>query len=121
MANLNGKTRFICGRNPLAENNRPSFSHAEQTSAALWLKDGHIDKARSGSEAYTGMVPENGSIQDFKLDSSKHELNAIVLEGGTTVVLNPDIHLSGPGCSDFTCKGAAVLAEENAKVDVRGG
>ena len=121
MANLNAKTKFICGRNPLAENNRPSFSHAEQTSAALWLKNGHIDQTRSGNDAYTGTIKENGGIQDFKLDSDKHELNAIVLEGGTTVVTNPDIHLSGPGCSDFTCKGAAILAEENAKVDIRGG
>ena len=35
MANLNEKTKFICGRNPLAKNNRPSFAHAEQEQAAL--------------------------------------------------------------------------------------
>lgn len=121
MSNLNDKTSFICGRNPLAQNNRPSFSQAEQTSAALWLKDGSIDTGRSGAENYTGTVTENGALQNFKLDSDKPELNAVVLEGGTTVVLEPDIHLSGPGCSDFTCKGTAVLAEENAKVDIRGG
>ena len=121
MSNLNEKTSFICGRNPLAKNNRPSFSHAEQTSAALWLKDGKMDAARSGTEPYTGTVTEHSALQNFKLDSDKPELNAIVLEGGTTVVMDPDIHLSGPGCSDFTCKGAAILAEENAKVDVRGG
>lgn len=121
MSNLNEKTSFICGRNPLAKNNRPSFSQAEQTSAALWLKDGSIDTSRSGAETYTGTVTESGALQDFKLDSAKPELNAVVLEGGTTVVLEPDIHLSGPGCSDFTCKGTAILAEENAKVDIRGG
>lgn len=121
MANLNEKTQFICGRNPLAKNNRPSFSHAEQTSAALWLKDGKVDAARSGAEAYTGTVNEAGALQNFKLDSDKKELNAVVLEGGTTVVMDPDIHLSGPGASDFSCKGAAILAEENAKVDIRGG
>ena len=121
MANLNDKTKFICGRNPLAENNRPSFSHAEQTAAALWLKDGSVDPSRSGVESYTGTVLQNGSIQDFKLDSTQPELNAVVFEGGTSVLLNPNIHLSGPGCSDFTCKGTAVLAEENAKVDIRSG
>lgn len=119
MANLNEKTTFICGRNPLAENNRPSFSHAEQTSAALWLKDGKIDAARSGAAEYSGRVTENGAILGFTMDSDKKELNAIVLEGGTTVIKDADIHLSGPGCSDFTCKGAAILAEENAKVDLR--
>ena len=120
MANLNEKTQVICGRNPLAENNRPPFARAEQTSAALWLKDGSIDASRSGAAAYTGTVVEGG-VLDFTLDSDTPELNAIVAEGGTSVLMAPSIHLSGPGCSDFTCKGAAILAEEGAKVDVRGG
>lgn len=119
MANLNEKTKFICGRNPLAENDRPSFSHAEQTSAALWMKDGKTDTARSGDAKYTGHITENGAILGFTMDSDKKELNAIMVEGGTSVIQHADIHLSGPGCSDFTCKGAAILAEENARVDLR--
>lgn len=120
MANLNEKTNVIRGRNPLAKNNRPSFSKAEQTAAALWLEQGEINQSRSGAEPYTGTV-DQGNILNFQLDSDQKELNAIVLQGGTGVVLDPHIHLSGPGCSDFTCKGAAILAEENAKCDVRGG
>ncbi|MGN1027546.1 MAG: hypothetical protein ACI4P4_14230 [Faecousia sp.] len=120
MANYNEKTEVIRGRSPLAKNNRPSFSKAEQTSAALWLNQGEIDNARSGAAEYSGTV-DRGNVLSFKLDSDQKELNAIVVEGGTSVVLEPNIHLSGPGCSDFTCKGAAVLAEENAKCDIRGG
>ena len=119
MSNLNKKTRFICGRNPLAKNNRPSFSHAEQTSAALWLKDGKIDTAHSNEAEFSGRVTETGAILGFTMDSDQKERNAIVLEGGTSVIQHANIHLSGPGCSDFTCKGAAVLAEEGAKVDLR--
>ena len=46
MANLNEKTKFICGRNPLAKNNRPSFAHAEQEQAALWLTGGEVNTER---------------------------------------------------------------------------
>lgn len=120
MANLNEKTTVIRGRNPLAKNNRPSFSKAEQTSAALWLENGTVNSARSGAESYTATV-DQGNILNFQLDSDQKELNAIVLQGGTSVLMDPHIHLSGPGCSDFTCKGAAVLAEDEAKCDVRGG
>lgn len=120
MANRNDKTQVIRGRSPLAKNNRPSFSKAEQTSAALWLTQGEIDAERSGAAEYAGTV-DQGNVLNFRLDSDQKELNAIVLEGGTSVLLDPQIHLSGPGCSDFTCKGAAVLAEENAKCDIRGG
>ena len=120
MANHNEKTEVIRGRNPLAKNNRPSFSKAEQTSAALWLNHGRTDSARSGAAEYTGTV-DQGNVLNFSLESDQNELNAIVVQGGTSVLLDPKIHLSGPGCSDFTCKGAAVLAEENAKCDIRGG
>lgn len=121
MSNLNETTRFICGRNPLAKNNRPSFAKAQQTVAALWLKDGKKDPARSGQEAYSGGLTEAGNVLNFHLSSDQPELNAAVVEGGTTVFLAPDISLSGCGCSDFTCKGAGILAEEGAKVDIRGG
>ena len=120
MSNLNEKTKFICGRNPLAHNNRPSFSAPTQTEAALWLKDGSVLSERSGAEKYAAGIG-NGCIQNFTINSDKPELNAVVLEGGTTVLINPDIQLSGCGCSDFTCKGTAILAEGGAVVDVRGG
>ena len=48
MANLNEKTKFICGRNPLAKNNRPPFAHPEQQKAALWLTEGAVNAQRSG-------------------------------------------------------------------------
>lgn len=120
MANLNEKTRFIIGRNPLAKNNRPSFAQAQQTEAALWLQDGQVDEHRSGKEQYSGGICP-GCLQNFSLTSEQDELNALVLDGGTTVVMNPDIHLSGYGCSDFSCKGTGILAENGAVVDVRGG
>ena len=120
MPNLNEKTEFICGRNPLAENNRPSFAKAEQTAAALWLKDGAVDEKKSGAAAYDGTVTDSGCVLNYLLDSDTPELNAIVVEGGVSVIQNAQIRLSGPGCSDFTCKGAAVLAESGAKVDLRG-
>lgn len=120
MANLNEKTQFICGRNPLAENNRPPFAHAEQTEAALWLTEDQLDTAHSGAAGYEGTVTD-GAVLNFTLDSDKPELNAIVASGSTTVIMEPDIHLSGPGCSDFTCKGAGVLTTNGAKVDIRGG
>ena len=111
MANLNEKTKFICGRNPLAKNNRPSFAHPEQQEAALWLTDGTVNTQRSGKAPYSGGVTEQGDLLSFQLDSDTPELNAVVVEGGTTVMLEPEISLTGCGCSDFTCKGAAVLAE----------
>lgn len=120
MANLNEKTQFICGRNPLAGKSRPPFAKPEQTEAALWLSEGQIDSQRSGVVDYSGTVTE-GNILDFSLDCDKPELNAVVISGGTSVVMTPDIHMSGPGCSDFTCKGAGVLAADHAKVDIRGG
>ncbi len=121
MANLNEKTKFICGRNPLAKNNRPSFAHAEQEQAALWLTGGEVNTARSGLADYTTDLTESGDLLTMKLESDKPELNAVVVEGGTCVMLEPEISLSGCGCSDFTCKGAGVLAESGAKVDIRGG
>ena len=121
MSNLNEKTSVINGRNPLAKNNRPSFASAEQTEAALWLKDGKIDEAKSGAAPYSGGVSENGDLLSYHIHSDKPELNAVVIDGGTSVLLSPEIRLSGCGCSDFTCKGAGVLAENGAKVDIRGG
>ena len=121
MANLNETTKFICGRNPLAKNNRPAFAHPEQQEAALWLTDGTVNPQRSGKAPYAGGVTEQGDLLSFQLDSDTPELNAVVVEGGTSVMLEPEISLSGCGCSDFTCKGAAVLAESGAKVDIRNG
>ena len=121
MANLNETTKFICGRNPLARNNRPAFAHPEQQEAALWLTDGTVNPQRSGKAPYSGGVSEQGDLLSFQLDSDTPELNAVVVEGGTSVMLEPEISLSGCGCSDFTCKGAAVLAESGAKVDIRNG
>ena len=121
MANLHEHTNFICGRNPLAKNNRPPFAHPEQEQAALWLTEGQVNTARSGLCEYTADVSDSGDILALKLESDQPELNAVVIEGGTSVMLEPEISLSGCGCSDFTCKGAAVLAESGAKVDIRGG
>ena len=119
MANLNEKTEFICGRNPLVKNDRPPFARPEQTEAALWLTDGKID-SRSGAAAYSGEVLEH-AVMDFQLESDEKELNAIVVSGGTEVIMNPKIQMSGPGCSDFTCKGTGVLAVDGSRVDIRGG
>jgi hypothetical protein len=118
MANRNDKTEVIFGRNPFATSNHPPFSRPEQTQAALWLKDGQKDEALSGAAAYSGTV-QPGSVVDFSLESDQPELNVIVAQGGTSVILDPSIQLSGPGCSDFTCKGTAVLAQDRAKVDLR--
>lgn len=118
MANLNEKTKFIIGRNPYAKNNRPGFAQAEQTEAALWLTDGAVDPQHSGAAGYSAGISK-GCIQNFKIQSDKHELNALVIDGGKTVVMNPDISLSGPGCSDFSCKGTGILAEKGAVVDIR--
>ncbi len=120
MANINEKTRFIIGRNPLAGNNRPSFAQAQQTEAALWVTGDQVNAARSGAADYSAGI-SGGCIQSFTMDSDKPELNAMVLSGGTTVVMDPDIHLSGCGCSDFTCKGTGILACDGAKADIRGG
>ena len=120
MANLNEKTKFIIGRNPLQKNNRPGFAKAEQTEAALWITDNAVDTARSGKEVYSAGISKN-CIQNFTLSSDQPELNAIVLDGGLNVVMNPDIKMSGPGCSDFTCKGTGIMAQNGAVVDIRGG
>ncbi len=119
MANLNDKTQFIPGRNPFAVNDRPPFAKPEQTEAALWITDDKVD-SRSGAAPYGGEAKGHG-IVDFTLTSDEKELNAVVISGGTQVLVNPEIHLSGPGCSDFTCKGTGVLAVDGAKVDIRGG
>ena len=66
MANLNEKTKFICGRNPLAKNNRPSFAHAEQEQAALWLTGGEVNTARSGLADYTTDLTESGDLLDHE-------------------------------------------------------
>ena len=71
MANLNEKTKFICGRNPLAKNNRPSFAHPEQQEAALWLTDGTVNPQRSGKASYSGGVTEHGDLLSFQLDSAE--------------------------------------------------
>ena len=94
MANLNETTKFICGRNPLAKNNRPAFAHPEQQEAALWLTDGTVNPQRSGKAPYAGGVTEQGDLLSFQLDSDTPELNAVVVEGGTSVMLEPDISLS---------------------------
>ncbi len=119
MANLNEKTAVICGRNPLAKNNRPPFAHPEQTSADVWLTGGAVDAARSTGTAEA--VTPGGDLVHYTLTSDRPELNAVVVSGGTAVLLEPDIQLSGPGCSDFTCKGTGVLAMDGAKTDIRGG
>lgn len=118
MANLNDKTNFIIGRNPLAVNNRPSFAHPEQTEAVLWITGDQVNGERTNGVPYSGGVSK-GCIQNFAVDSERDELNAVVLEGGTHVMLSPEIHLSGCGCSDFTCKGTGVLACSGATADVR--
>ena len=120
MPNLNDKTAVINGRNPLAKNNRPPFARCEATEAALWLQDGEYHVGFSGAEEYAGTM-QDGAIIDFSLNSDKPKLNAIVANHTDTVIFEPKIELSGVGCSDFSCKGAAILAMEGAKVDVRGG
>lgn len=119
MPNLNEKTKVINGRNPLAKNNRPSFAQAVQESASLWMTDGEINVERSGAAPYSGCVDGKGNILNYSIDCDQPELNALVIEGGTAVIMDADLHLSGCGCSDFTCKGAGILAESGAKVDIR--
>lgn len=120
MPNLNDKTLVINGRNPLAKNNRPPFARCEATEAAMWLQDGEYHDGFSGAEQYTGVI-NNGAIVDFQLESDKKCLNGIVVKNTDTVIFDPKIQLSGEGCSDFSCKGAALLTMDGSKVDVRGG
>lgn len=120
MANLNEKTKMICGRNPLAKNNRPPFAKEEQKEAAIWLQDGEYHVGFSGAEKHKGVM-NNGAIVGFELESDKPRLNGIVVENTDTVIFEPKIRLSGVGCSDFTCKGAGILSGQGSKVDIRGG
>ena len=120
MANLNDKTKMICGRNPLAKNNRPPFAKEEQTEAAIWLQDGEYHVGFSGAEKHKGVMA-NGAIVGFQLESDKPCLNGIVVKNTDTVIFEPKIRISGVGCSDFSCKGAGILSGSGAKVDIRGG
>ena len=102
MPNLNDKTKVINGRNPLAKNNRPPFARCEATEAALWLQDGEYHVGFSGAAQHEGVM-NNGAIVDFKLESDKKCLTGIVAKNTDTVIFDPEITLSGEGCSDFSC------------------
>ncbi len=121
MANLNDKTNFICGRNPFAVHNAPTMSVPEQESADLWISENTINQERSCSPNAASCCVNSCDLVDYTLDSDLPSYNGVVIENSTSVLIQPKITLSGCGCSDFTCKGTGLLAEHNAKVDVRNG
>lgn len=82
------------------------------TEAALWVENG---VAKHGD--LQGKIDASGA-EGLVFHSEENELNAIVVRGESYKIKHAEIELSGYGCSDFTSRGAAVLADEKSSVIV---
>ena len=111
MANQNAPHRAVAGQRSLNDDHRPAFAQCEAVTAWNWYTDGKPDPQKSMMPAGDGpLVLESGTAC----------LNALVVSGGSAEIIDPKLTLSGWGCSDFSCKGAGILAKDGAEVTVRG-
>ena len=89
------------------------FAQPEVTHAVLWAEAGSLRQDPSFPCA-GDITPQ--TIQGLRLSSDQKELNALVVREQSLTLTDGDISLSGYGCSDFTCKGAGVLADRHSDV-----
>lgn len=89
------------------------FALPEVEHAVLWAESGSLQQ--DSAIPFSGHVTPH-SAHDFQLSSPQEALNAMVIRKQEFSIANADICLSGCGCSDFTCKGAGVLADQHSDV-----
>lgn len=111
MPNYNEAHQAVKGRNPLAGEDRPAFAQPQVTEAAVWIEQCACDPARSTAPQEAEKATVRG-LTDWHFSSDAPCLNAVVVHGGadTFDLRGAEVRLSGTGCSDFTCKGAAAMA-----------
>lgn len=99
---------------------RPGFAVSEVADAAVWIENDAQDFMRSMPSMVNGSV-EALRGEHMRVESNLERINAFVIKGGEGGFTLSDtvICLSGYGTSDFTSRGAGVLACDNAKVTLK--
>lgn len=124
MANMNQANGAIKGRNPLSNQAMPAFGSNEVKEAAIWIESGKYVPMKSMPSLTEGGAAD-GELVNLKLESSLERLNGIVVTAdvwekrGAYEVKDGTIELSGYGCSDFTCRGAAAMVYGGGALELR--
>ena len=116
MPNYNKQHNSCMRRKPAVQVLNTGFATPSVTDAYLWLEKG-APSAEKSSAADLSQVA-GGTLNQFHFTSDTPCLSTIVVRDPETslIVNQAKIELSGTGCSDFTSKGAAVLAYERGTV-----
>lgn len=119
MPNMNEKNGAVKGRNPMAEA-LSSFAVTETADAAIWIENGKHEWMKSmPSQVSAGSVTDK-SADGVKISSNLERMSAVVVKGKESgyTLSNAVIDISGYGCSDFTARGAGLMAYQGADVVV---
>lgn len=123
MPNMNEKNGAIKGRNPLSNQAMPSFASNDVREAAVWVENPKYVPMKS-MPSLTGPVTDGG-LKGLSLKSDIERLNGVVVTGDVWekaapyVLSDGKIELSGYGCSDFTCRGAAAMVYGGGELEIR--
>ncbi len=118
MSNRNQAHNSCVRRKPEVQVLGGAFAKPSVTDAAIWVEDGAVSAQHSFPE-FADLSPSK--LESFKFESDQSCLSTIVVKGESSSmeINNASIALSGTGCSDFTSKGAAVLAYEKGTAIIR--
>lgn len=118
MANRNQQHNSCVRRKPAVQVLNNTFAQSQVSEALVWVTNGAVNTEKSAPDAAKKYV--GGRMDGYTLESDTPCLSAIVVQEPDSKVTidKADIRLSGHGCSDFTHKGAAVLANERSTVEI---
>ena len=103
-------------RKPLVTTLNSGFARPAVTDAEIWIENGRLSETKSRQQ-----IPAVESIiTDFAFSSAEPCLSAIVVRDPESDIRieGAKIELEGPGCSDFTSKGAGLLVYEQGKAEL---
>ncbi len=108
MPNRNDHNLAVAGQKSINDEGRPAFAQCQASKAALWYDNGTLNQMKSTNPDL--------STEPLHFSSDEAFVNTVVANGGSLKLDHTSIRLSGWGCSDFSCRGAGVLAMGNADV-----
>lgn len=119
MASMNEKSGAIKRFKPETSGGM-GFAVPEVTDAAVWIEDDKQNYMRSMPSMVNGVI-DGLKGEHMRVESNLERISAFVVKGGQEEFTLSDttIRLSGYGASDFTSRGAGMLAWKDAKVNLK--
>ncbi|MBB6251628.1 hypothetical protein [Nitrospirillum iridis] len=99
----------------------PAFPKTADTSytAALYILDGQVVKARSTPAAVSGGDADGGNATGITVKSDTTDLNGVFVRGSDYTVADSHITLSGNGSDDFVGLGAGAMIDGGGTLVLR--